>query len=163
MRFRKVAVGGTFDYLHDGHVAILKKSFEVGEHVLIGIVSDRMKLAKDSAGIQPLKVRKQGLFRLLRSRNWIERAEVRVISDPYGPTAEDEQLEAIVVSQETKPRAEEINKIRARRGLKPLEIIEIPLVLAEDGTPISSIRIRYGEMDTHGKLKKPRENGSDLV
>jgi pantetheine-phosphate adenylyltransferase len=76
---------------------------------------------------------------------------------------EDEQLEAIVVSQETKPRAEEINKIRAQRGLKTLEIVEIPLVLAEDGTPISSMRVRYGEMDVHGKLKKPREGGSELV
>lgn len=163
MKFEKVAVGGTFDYLHDGHVEILEKSFEVGERVLIGIVSDTMKLVKDSVGIQPLKVRKQGLLKLLRSRGWIKRAEVRVISDPYGPTVDDGSLEAIVVSRETRSRAEEINEIRRRRGLKPLEIVEIPFVLAEDGTPISSIRIRYGEMDTHGRLKRPRKGRSGLI
>jgi pantetheine-phosphate adenylyltransferase len=154
MKFKKIAVGGTFDYLHDGHVAILAKAFELGEHVLVGITSDEMQLVKDSAGIQPLEVRKPALLELLRSRGWLERAEVHVISDPFGSAIDDTDLEAIVVSPETKQRAEELNELRASRGLRTLEIIQIPFVLAEDGTPISSIRIRYGEIDVHGKLLK---------
>jgi pantetheine-phosphate adenylyltransferase len=67
---------------------------------------------------------------------------------------EDAELEAIVVSPETRQRAEELNKLRTSKGLAALHIIEIPFVLAEDGTPISSIRIRYGEIDVHGKLLK---------
>jgi pantetheine-phosphate adenylyltransferase len=154
MKFKKIAVGGTFDYLHDGHVAILAKAFELGERVIIGITSDEMRLVKDSAGIQPLEVRRQALFELLRSRGWVERADVHVISDPFGPTIGDPELEAIVVSPETRRRAEELNEIRVLNGLMKLEIIQIPFVLAEDGAPISSIRIRYGEIDTHGKLLK---------
>jgi len=154
MKFKRIAVGGTFDYLHDGHLAILAKAFELGGHVLIGITSDEMQLVKDSAGIQPLEVRKQALLELLRSRGWLELAEVYVISDPFGPTIDDPELEAIVISPETRRRAEELNELRASKGLRTLEIIQIPFVLSEDGTPISSIRIRYGEIDIHGKLLK---------
>jgi pantetheine-phosphate adenylyltransferase len=157
MKFKRVAVGGTFDYLHDGHMAILAKAFEAGERVVIGITSDEMQPAKDLAGIQPLSVRRKALEDALHSRGWMERAEICVISDPFGPAIDDEKLEAIVVSPETRPRAEELNKLRASRGLAPLHIIEIPFVLAEDGSPISSIRIRYGEMDTHGRLLKRQE------
>lgn len=154
LRFKKVAVGGTFEFLHDGHIAILTKAFEVGERVLVGITSDEMGLEKDSVGIQPLGVRMQALRDLLVKRGWIKRAEIYVISDPFGPALDDPKLEAIVVSPETRPRAEELNRIRASKGLRKLQVIEIPFVLAEDGTPISSARIRYGEMDEHGRLKK---------
>ena len=159
MRFKKVVVGGTFDYLHDGHLAILAKAFEVGERVIIGICSDEMQLLlrKDSAGVPLLDVRIPALENLLRQRGWFDRAEVKVISDAFGPALEDTEVEAIVVSPETKSRAEELNELRVSRGLKPLEVVEIPFVLAEDGKPISSIRIRYGEIDVHGKLlRHPR-------
>jgi cytidyltransferase-like protein len=159
VKFKKVVIGGTFDYLHDGHVAILTKAFEIGERVIIGICSDEMQLLlrKDSAGIQLLDVRIPALERLLRSRGWLDRAEVKMISDAFGPALRDAEAEAIVVSPETKGRAEELNKLRSLMELKPLEMVEIPFVLAEDGKPISSIRIRYGEIDTHGKLlKHPR-------
>jgi len=152
MKFKNIAVGGTFDYLHDGHVAILAKAFELGARVLIGITSNEMQLVKDSAGIPPLEVRKRELLDLLRSRGWLERAEVYIISDPFGPAIDDPELEAIVVSPETRLRAEELNGFRTSKGLKALEIVQIPFVLAEDGVPISSIRIRYGEIDIHGKL-----------
>ena len=154
MKFKRVAVGGTFDYLHDGHVAILAKAFEIGDRVVIGIVSDEMELRKDSAGIRPIEVRMRSLLEMLRLKGWIERAEISVISNPFGPAVSDIGLQAIVVSPETKARAEELNKLRASKGLVALEIVEIPFVLAEDGTPISSVRVMYGEIDTHGKLLK---------
>lgn len=159
MKFRKVVVGGTFDYLHDGHVAILSKAFEVGERVLVGICSDEMQelLRKDSAGIQPLAVRMWSVLDLLRQKGWLECTEISVLLDPFGPAVSDRELEAIVVSPATRARAEELNKLRASKGLAALELVEIPFVLAEDGQPISSIKIRYGEQDTHGKrLKHPR-------
>lgn len=159
VKFKKVVVGGTFDYLHDGHAAILTKAFELGERVLVGICSDEMQLLlqKDSAGIQLLEFRMHALKELLREKGWLARAEIVKISDAFGPSLEDAELEAIVASPETKARAEELNKLRSSRGLKPLEIVEIPFVLAEDGKPISSIRVRYGEIDAHGKLlKRPR-------
>ena len=155
-KFKRVVVGGTFDCLHDGHVAFLTKAFEIGDRVLIGICSDEMQglLQKDSAGILPLGVRMRVIKKFLRVRGWLKRAELVTISDPMGPAVEEAGLEAIVVSPETRKRAEEINGIRRSRGLAPLQIVEIPFTLAEDGKPISSIRIRYGEIDPHGKLRK---------
>ncbi|MEM2890142.1 MAG: pantetheine-phosphate adenylyltransferase [Candidatus Hadarchaeum sp.] len=153
MKFRKVVVGGTFDYLHNGHLAIISKAYEIGERVTIGICSDEMQqlLMKDSAGIQPLPIRLWRLLDELHSRGWLGRTELNILSDPYGTAVSDRNIDAIVVSPETRVRAEEINKIRVSKGLNPLEIVEIPFVLAEDGKPISSIKIRYGEIDIHGK------------
>lgn len=161
MKYQKVVVGGTFDYLHDGHKSILRKAFELGNRVLIGIVSNQMELKKDSAGIPPLEERKSTLEEFLKEQDWLERAEIVVISDPIGPAAEDKELEAIIVSEETRSRAEEINKIRESNDLETLDIIEIPWVLAEDGKPISSIRIRYGEMNERGEIKKNEKDISD--
>lgn len=156
-KFKKVVIGGTFDYLHDGHAAILSKAFELGDLVLVGICSDEMQelLRKDSAGIQPLAIRLWALLDLLRRKGWLERTQITILSDIFGPAVRDRELGAIVVSPETRARAEELNKIRSSNGLLPLEIVEIPFVLAEDGHPISSIKIRYGEIDAHGKILKP--------
>jgi pantetheine-phosphate adenylyltransferase len=72
--------------------------------------------------------------------------------DPYGPTIESDEIEGIIVSEETEPVAEEINKLRVGRGKKPLLMIVITMVLAEDGKPITSTRIRRQEVDRYGRL-----------
>jgi pantetheine-phosphate adenylyltransferase len=65
-------------------------------------------------------------------------------------------VEALVVSRETEPMAHRINQERARRGLKPLEIVVIEMVPSENHAPISTTRIRKGEIDREGKLIKRR-------
>jgi pantetheine-phosphate adenylyltransferase len=153
MKFRKVAAGGTFDHFHDGHLALLRKAFEVGERVYLGVCSDEMVQSK-GCHVQPLGQRLGRLLEAVFTEFGEERAEVVVIRDPYGPAVSDPELEAIVVSPETRVRAEEINRIRRERGLRELQILEIPFVLAEDGKPISSTRIRRGEIDPRGRLIK---------
>lgn len=158
MRYRRVAVAGTFDYFHDGHRALISRAYEVGERVVLGICSDEMQelLRKDSAGVRPLAVRTLDVLRFISDNGWLERTELTVLSDPYGPAVSRPDIEAIVVSPGTRARAEEINRLRRERGMEPLDIVEVPYVLAQDGTPISSIRIRYGEMDAHGRVKSSR-------
>jgi pantetheine-phosphate adenylyltransferase len=41
--------------------------------------------------------------------------------------------------------------MRGRLGLKPVEVVSVDLVKAEDGLPISSTRIKAGEIDAAGK------------
>ena len=147
-RYRKVAVGGTFDKFHQGHRMLLEKAFQVAEQVLIGVTSDEFGGQKGE--IEPCNVRMANLNALLEGHsNYI----LARLEEHYGPTVEDESIEAIVVSPETEPTAREINKIRQGRGMKPLDIITIGMVLAQDGKPISSTRIRKGEINPDGSIK----------
>ncbi len=154
MKYEGVVVGGTFDRLHDGHKSILSKAFEVGERVVIGIVSDEVEREKDVPDIQPLEERKRALRDFLSARGWLPRAKIVEIFDTVGPAADSEEFEAIVVTKETFSGAEKINSIREEKGLDKLDIIKVPLVPSDDGEPISSRRIRSGEIDSRGNIVK---------
>lgn len=147
-RYRKVAVGGTFDKFHQGHRMLLEKAFQVAEQVLIGVTSDEFGGQKGE--IEPCNIRMANLNALLEGHHGYVIAR---LEEHYGPTVEDESIEAIVVSPETEPTAREINQVRKKKGMKPLDIIQIGMVLAQDGKPISSTRIRKGEINPDGSLK----------
>jgi len=152
-KFKTVAVGGTFDELHKGHRALLMKAFEVGERVLIGLCSDKLveSLMKPHF-TAPYNERLRKLKEFLRSASFLERAEIMPLNDPFGVTLSEGCIEALVVSKETEPMAHRINVERERRGLKPLEIIVIDMVPSENHSPISTTRIRKGEIDREGRL-----------
>ncbi|MGV8077069.1 MAG: phosphopantetheine adenylyltransferase [Methanosarcina sp.] len=153
----KVAVGGTFQYLHDGHSKLIEKAFEiVGDgKVYIGLTSDEM-LNKNHS-IDNYENRRSRLLQYIQKMGYPEdRYEVTRLNNPCGPTLE-EDFDSIVVSPETYPVALKINRLRAEKGKKPLEIVYVEYVMAEDGVPISSTRIAKGEIDRHGRLKNNSE------
>lgn len=148
----KVGVGGTFNVLHRGHRALLDKAFEVGDEVAVGITSDRLA-APGRGDLRPLEERQRELEEYLRTKG--KRWSLVVIDDPAGGTAGDTDIGALIVSPETSPRAERINRERAVAGRAPLQLVRVPHVLAEDGLPISSTRILAGEIDREGRLQRP--------
>ncbi|MBS7638685.1 pantetheine-phosphate adenylyltransferase [Candidatus Bathyarchaeota archaeon] len=152
-RLKLVSVGGTFDALHIGHHALLLEAFNVADRVIIGLTSDEFARAmhKDHH-VDCYEKRLRELKQFLSENGLLERAEIIPLDDPYGPTIDSEEMEGIVVSEETEWRAEEINQLRTKRGLKPLLIFCIKMVLAEDGKPVSSTRIRRQEVDRFGRL-----------
>ena len=154
-KFRKVAVGGTFDELHRGHKALLMKAFAVGEHVLIGLCSDEFveKLGKPHVTAS-YEERLKELETFLKAPGLSEKAEIVPLNDPYGPTITDRCIDALVVSEETETTALKINQKRREAGLPPLIIVTINMVPAENCTPISTTRIRGGEIDREGRLLK---------
>jgi pantetheine-phosphate adenylyltransferase len=152
-KFRKVAVGGTFDELHRGHRVLLMKAFEIGERVAIGLCSDKFaaKMGKPHV-TAPYEERLKELKAFLNDLDVSERAEIITLNDPFGTTLSGRCIEAIVVSEETKPVALKINEKRRESGLPPLEIVTVVMVPSENCTPISTTKIRSGEIDREGHL-----------
>lgn len=154
-KYKKVAVGGTFDELHRGHKTLLDMAFEVGDKVLIGLSSDAFVLIMGKPHkTAPYNERLKELLTFLADSGLAERAEIVTLDDPFGRTMASEGLEALVVSKETQKTAEKINEKRQKAGLSPLDIIVVNMVPAENNTPISTTRIRSGEIDRNGHMLK---------
>jgi len=155
-KFKVVAVGGTFDNFHRGHRVLLFKAFEVGNNVLIGLCTDKFaeKLRKPHK-VATYNERVKEIEAFLRDHKVRSRAKIIPLSDSYGVTLSSSHLDAIVVSRETESRAHEINEKRKSKGLPPLNIIVVEIVQAENGTSISTTRIRRKEIDHDGRLLKP--------
>lgn len=148
----RVGLGGTFDILHEGHKALLQRAVDTGGKLLIGLTTDEMA-GRTRKEFSPFAARKRGLDTYLRGRK-VKGFEIVPISDEFGPAVK-EQLDAIVVSEERRKVAEALNAERLSIGLPPLEIMPVPMVLAEDCLPISSRRIRAGEITRAGKMARP--------
>ena len=146
-KYSKVAVGGTFDKFHDGHKKLLSTAFQIGDKIEIGVTSDAFGGLKGD--IDSCKVRMNNLKSFFSDKS---NFDVIPLNDPYGTTIYDADFEAIVVSEETEPTAIEINNIRNSKGMKSLDIVVVSFVLAYDGNPISSTRIRCGEINNKGNF-----------
>ena len=153
IKYKKVAVGGTFDQLHKGHIALIEKALEIGNHVDIGLTTDEMvKVNPKDHPVAKFDDRRLNLLKFLFVSNAIKRVNIVPISDSYGSAIDDKKLDALVVSHNTLYRGKEINEIRDKKGLRPLKLVIIDDVLAEDGLPISSTRIRRCIIDKDGHL-----------
>jgi len=160
----QVALGGTFDPVHDGHRALFERAFELGD-VTVGLTSDDLapKMREDDRPVRAYDRRERDLRpELARFVEEYDRSfEIRVLTDPNG-IATEPQFDALVVSPETETGGKRINEIRRERGIDPLDIEVVDHVLAADGDIISSTRIVRGEIDEHGNLTPEREARTTL-
>lgn len=157
--FRLVAIAGTFDRLHKGHEFFLRKTFEAGERVLIGLTSDKMASRKISSRlnrgqITDFNTRKKELEVFLKKNNFLQRTEIEEINDVYGSALERNDIQALVVTSNTLAGAREVNRKRKEHDMPPLSVVQVRMEKAEDGLVISSTRIRKGEIDRWGKVFK---------
>lgn len=147
--YEKVAVGGTFDKFHDGHKKLLSTAFELGNWIEVGVTSDAFGGLKGD--IDSFEDRSNYVKSFFSNQS---NFHVLSLDDPFGTTIYDEAFDAIVVSEETEPTAIKINEIRSSKGMNPLDIVVVSFVLAEDGEPISSTRIRQGKITKSGLIIK---------
>lgn len=154
LKTMKVCIGGTFDILHKGHKLLIGTAFKIAEEkgtVFIGLATDY--LLKNKKNVKTFEQREGNLRRYLTKQGLINNAIIKSINDKYGPTL-NEDFDVIVVSPETTKTAEEINIKRRKKGKKPLRIVQIPFVNADDNKPISTTRIKNKEIDENGKILK---------
>lgn len=154
-----MATGGTFDHIHRGHIALLSKSFESGDTVVIGVTSDAFARKEGKHPDQTYEQRVASLTEVIKERFPGRKYLIAKLDEFFGPGIASEEIEAIVVSKETARRVSVANDLRAAKGFPPLEVVVVDFVLADDSKPISSTRIRNGEIDNQGKTKEPANQG----
>ena len=154
-----ICLGGTFSPLHRGHLTLIEEAFRHGDVVAIGLTTDEMAAGSRSRAVAPYEERLKGLEKHLPelSVRYGRPYSIERISDGIGFAA-DGGIDSIVVSGETASGADEIDVIRAERGLPPLKRLVIRLVRGSDGEVISSTRIQKGGIDTEGD---PLPGGGD--
>jgi pantetheine-phosphate adenylyltransferase len=155
----QIALGGTFDPIHDGHRALFERAFERGD-VTVGLTSDVLAPDTRQEG-RPIRDYDDRLADLEAELSafadeYDRDFEIRKLEEPTG-IATEEQFDVLVVSPETETGGKRINEIRQENGREPLEIEVVDHVTAEDGDPISSTRIVSGEIDEHGNLTPDRD------
>ena len=148
----RVCLGGTFNTLHKGHKLLISTALNcAGKEgiVFIGIaIGDLIKKKKN---IKSFEDRKDHIVSFLSTQSKIPTVIIEPIANIFGPTLTND-YDAIVVSHETVQNARLINTERKKRNLTTMKIIEIPLVKAKDGKPISSTRIQSGEISGDGEV-----------
>lgn len=164
MKYGYVCVAGTFDGLHRGHEALLERAFDIGDRVFIGVTTDTyLQVYKKSVSVSSFAVRLSALKAWTTQRGVADRSVIIPIDDPFEPAASSTNLDAIVVSEQSRLRGEEINRIRVSRGLSALALSLVPMVYAADHTPISTTRVREGVIDREGRLTMPDWLRKDLT
>ncbi len=150
----KVCIGGTFDILHKGHKLLIDTAFKIaGEKgtVFIGLATG--DLLKNKKNVKTFEQREKNIHKYLFDKGFNSKVVIKPINDEYGPTL-NKDFDVIVVSPETTKTAEEINIKRRDNGKKPLRIVQIPFVNADDNKPISTTRVKNKEIDENGQILK---------
>jgi len=153
-KFSAIVTGGTFDEIHIGHIALLAKAFEVANNVIIGVSSDEFAIMRGKRLNHEFEQRVKNLRKMIKKEFGNVPYEIAKLEGDFGPAATSEAVSALVASAETSVKGKILNEIRAKKGLKRVKVITVELVKAEDGSPISSSRIKAKEIDSKGRLLK---------
>ena len=152
MQFKLVAMGGTFDIIHVGHLTLIEKAASISERVIIGLTSDSLA-AKNGKNLKNnFEMRLENLTKILNEKFSSSVFEIAMLNDDFGPAVIEGDVDALVVSEETSKKGDILNAQRNELNLSPVEIVIVPMKLASDGERISSTRIRNAEIDNLGNV-----------
>jgi len=150
--FDLVAMGGTFDVIHSGHMALLGKSFSISSKVIIGLSSDQLAEKRGKNLVSDYSKRLSLLKSVIEKNFPNSSYEISKLENDFGPAVIEGSVKALVVSEETSNKGLLLNDLRAEKNLPPVKIVVVPMVLAEDGKVISTTRIKNSEIDGSGNL-----------
>ena len=145
-------MGGTFDIIHHGHITLLSTAFDISEKVIIGLTSDEFVQKKGKTPIHKYDERLKNLISVIFHKFPNTDFEINQLNNDFGPAVLEKDVQALIVSDETKNQGNILNKLRTERNISPVEIIVVPMTLAKDGKRISTTRIKNSEIDSDGNL-----------
>ena len=151
-KFSLIAMGGTFDIIHRGQLTLLSTAFDISEKVIIGLTSDEFVQKKGKNPIHKYDERLKNLTSIIFKKFPNSYFEISQLNNDFGPAVLQKEVQALVVSDETKNQGDILNKLRSERNLSPVEVIVVPMSLAKDGERISTTRIKNSEIDSEGNL-----------
>ncbi len=150
--FSLVAMGGTFDIIHRGHIDLLSNAFDIADKVIIGITSDEFAAKKGKILTNKYDQRFENLTSAISKEFSNTFYKISKLENDFGPAVLEKEVKALVVSAETSNQGTILNELRAKKSLPPVKIITVPMFLAKDGTRISTTRIKNSEIDIDGNL-----------
>jgi len=151
-KFSLIAMGGTFDIIHRGHLTLLENAFEISDKVIIGLTSDEFVQKKGKTPIHKYDERLKNLISVIFHKFPNTNFEISQLNNDFGPAVLEKDVQALIVSDETSDQGNILNKLRTELNLPPVEVIVVPMFLAKDGVRISSTRIKNSEIDSDGNL-----------
>ena len=151
-KFDLVATGGTFDIIHNGHIALLSESFAISKKVIIGLTGDELASKKQKNLLNDYSKRLESLVGLIEKKFPGTEYQISKLDNDFGPAVLEGDIQALVVSDETSPQGDILNKLRSEKNFPPVEVVVVPMVLAKDGSKISTTRIKNSEIDSEGNL-----------
>jgi len=151
-KFNLVAMGGTFDFIHKGHLKLLSEAFLISSKVIIGLTSDELATKKGKKLHNLFESRFKNLGKTIKENFPDSSFEISKLDNDFGPAVLERDVQALVVSDETSYQGEVLNKLRRKKNLPLVDVIIVPMVLAKDGDRISTTRIKSQEIDSEGNL-----------
>ena len=151
-KFELVAMGGTFDVIHKGHITLLFEAFSISAKVIIGLTSDELALRKEKDLQNDYNKRLETLVKTIETKFPKMEFEISKLDNDFGPAVLEKEVQALVVSSETSDQGEILNQLRKQKNLPLVDVVVVPMVLAQDGLRISTTRIKNQEIDNDGNL-----------
>ncbi|MFQ5496813.1 MAG: phosphopantetheine adenylyltransferase [Nitrosopumilus sp.] len=150
--FSLVAMGGTFDIIHKGHLTLLSNAFDISDKVIIGLTSDEFATKKGKILTNKYEQRLENLTSVISKEFSNTSFVISKLDNDFGPAVLEKGVEALIVSDETRNQGYVLNELRAKKQLPPVQTIIVPMFLAKDGTRVSTTRIKNSEIDSDGNL-----------
>jgi pantetheine-phosphate adenylyltransferase len=145
-------MGGTFDVIHSGHMALLERAFLVSDKVIIGLTGDELAKKKGKSILNDYSKRFDVLDQLIKTKFQGRQYQISKLDEDFGPAVIEGDVQALIVSDETAHKGDALNQLRKERNLPVVKVVRVPMILAKDGKRISSTRIRNSEIDSQGNL-----------
>ncbi len=151
-QYHTIALGGTFDHLHDGHKFFIKFATTLAENLVVAVTSDNYALSSSKPlqeQIESYKVRHAVLIKYLITLG-IE-FHTFTLEKGVSLTLTNYKTQALLATYNTLNGAQGINDSRTAIGLKSLPIHMCEMLEDSIGTAISSTRVRLGMINRAGE------------